>query len=465
MDQFTFLLTLGLLSLCYLAMGYYNQNQSRSEEDFLLSSRKVGGWALGMSILATQLGGGTLMGAAQEAARSGPLVLFYPLGGTLGLLALAYGLGEQWHRLKLCTISELFERVYQSPLLRKISAALSILSLFLLLVGQGIAARLFLQSLGIDSPLVFWGFWIVLITYTVVGGLSAVIQTDILQAGFILVSLAITALAVIFSSKTQAPLLAEQALVANIESTPRTIPWVQWLLLPFLFMLIEQDMGQRCFAARSGRSVSRASLFAAVAFFVTTLFPIWIGYKAATEGILETMPKGGSILLHAVSFWCSPQLSAVFACAILMAIISTADSLLCSITSNISFDFPMLGRPKGSAFKQSELLLEKRKVQLAQGSTLIIGLLAMFVSSYAESVIEVLMLAYELSVVILLVPILAATYSKKLPAIAAWSSMATGALLYAICTLYGAPAVLTALPPSLLVFMVALKVTQGAKSD
>lgn len=453
----TFFLCLFLLCISYIILGIRTSNQTDSQEAYLLSSRAIGPVALGLSILATQLGGGTLMGAAQEAYHHGISVIFYPLGATLGLFALACGLGKKWYQLNLCTLSELFERVYGSKSLRKFSALLSIVSLFLLLVGQGIAARHFLASIGIDSPLVFWGFWVCLITYTVAGGLSAVVQTDVLQTLFILSSLVLALLSITWGGSqllqegsTQGFSLMRAISESSMDLS--NVSWSNWLLLPFFFMLIEQDMGQRCFAARSEKAVVRASFFAASILFLATVFPIYVGIRAKATGL--SLTENGSILIDAVTAWSTPQISAIFSCAILMAVISTADSLLCSITSNISYDFPL----------SNNRLNERQKVRLAQAATLFIGILAMALSSYFDSVLATLMLAYELSVCLLLVPLLAATFSKKLPQKAAIYSIAAALIGYLGHYYLDMSAITLALPLALLGFLIGKRVSLEKKS-
>lgn len=453
MDFTTFFICLFLLCVSYLILGMRTSDQTTSQDAYLLSSRTIGPVALGLSILATQLGGGTLMGAAQEAYYHGISVIFYPLGATLGLFALAMGLGKKWYQLNLCTLSELFERTYSSPKLRKFSALLSIFSLFLLLVGQGIAARHFLVSIGIDSPVVFWGFWVCLITYTVAGGLSAVVQTDVLQTLFILASLVLALVSITWpSSHTPQESFSLFKAVSESNMDLSHVSWSNWLLLPFLFMLIEQDMGQRCFAAKSEKAVVQASFFAASILFLATVFPIYVGIRAQATGLAIT--EKGSILIDAISTWSSPHISAIFSCAILMAVISTADSLLCSITSNISYDFPL----------KRYSLSEKQKVRLAQGATLLIGLLAMALSSYFDSVLSTLMLAYELSVCLLLVPLLAATFTKKLPEKAATFSIIAAFIGYLLHFAMPLSAIWVAIPLSLLGFILGKKLQENPES-
>ena len=166
-----------------------------------------------------------------------------------------------------------------------------------------------------------------------------------------------------------------------------------------------------------------------------------MGIRAKATGL--PLSENGSILIDAMTAWSSPQVSAVFSCAILMAIISTADSLLCSITSNISYDFPL------SKYN----LTEHSKVRLAQLATLVIGILAMALSSFCDSVLAILMLAYELSVCLLLVPLLAATFTQKLPMSAATFSIIGAVIGYLAHFSLQISAIWIALPLSLLGFL------------
>nr|MCH9690309.1 sodium:solute symporter family protein [Gammaproteobacteria bacterium] len=169
-----------------LWLGKRASSGQKNNEDYFLMGRKLGLFALFMTLLATQVGGGALIGAAEEAYAKGWTVLFYPLGMVLGLLVLGCGYGAKMRRLNLTTVPEIFDKIYRAPNLRQIASLLSIASLYFILVAQAIAARKFFFSLGFAGPYLFVGFWIVLTLYTVLGGLKAVVSTDILQALFIL---------------------------------------------------------------------------------------------------------------------------------------------------------------------------------------------------------------------------------------------------------------------------------------
>jgi len=395
------------LALCFLLLFLWiargSSSSTETNEDYFLMGRRLGFFGLTMTLLATQLGGGIILGAAEEAYRHGWVVLFYPLGMALGLFFLSMGFGAKLRSLNLTTISEIFEKIYGSRSLRQFAALLSILSLFFILVAQAIAAKKFFYAIGFQSPLLFTLFWLVLIAYTVMGGLKAVIKTDIVQAGFILL---VFLIALLFSFGPK-----EISTVSTGATFETGASWLSWLMMPFLFMLIEQDMGQRCFAAKSPKTVTRASLTAALVLLVASIFPIYFAIAARRFNLPVT--AGSSILITAVEALTNPVVTTLFVFAILMAIISTADSILCSISSNLVCDFPWM---------------KERSIGFAKGLTALVGGLALSLAFFFHEVVAMLIFSYELSVTLLFTPILMALIKKRVRKEAAICSIAVGAI-------------------------------------
>ena len=396
-----FIVIIVLLAAASFWLGRKAAAESKSTGDFFLMGRKLGLFGLTMTMLATQMGGGALLGACEEAYARGWNVLFYPMGMVLGMVVLGLGYGAKMRKLTLTTIPEIFEKIYQSIPLRKVASLLSILSLYLILVGQGIAARKFFISLGFNGDMLFILFWCMLVAYTVMGGLGAVVKTDILQASFILISL--------FIAVCAAFPVSEPAQTSVIALNEGSTPWFTWMLMPLLFMLIEQDMGQRCFAAKNPRTVSIAALTSAGILLVVSFVPIWFGTRAAALSL--AIAPGSSVLISSVQAFTNPVVATLVICAVLLAISTTADSLLCSVSSNIACDFPALG---GS-------LLTSRFVTLGVGiSTLVLAYML-------NNVLAILMFSYELAVSVLFVPVTMAVWMDRPHKLSAALSMVFGA--------------------------------------
>lgn len=412
MDTTVFVGALILLQLVCLWAGKRASNNLNNQKDYFLAGKDVRFFPLLMTFVATQIGGGLVLGAAEEAYRFGWTVLLYPMGACLGFVVLALGVGKKLARFQVSTVAELLEVVYKSPLLKKTGSLLSIISLFMILMAQVIASRKFMMSLGVDNSFLFLAFWGVVIIYTVMGGLKAVVSIDIIQALFFIVVFAFGLGYVLYTGSFNLSTVIEggwksEAFDFNIEKLSG------WLLMPLLFMVIEQDMAQRCFAARSPRVVTRAAGYAALCTLLVCIIPVFLGILGKQMGVI--VPIGSSVFMDVVKAFTNPYLAAVIGCAVLMAVLSTAISLLNAVSSNLSQDFDFVSK-KGL-----------RSIQLSRRITAGIGVLAVFGSFYAGEIVGLLIQSYELSVYCLFIPVCVALVKSRGNLASAWMAFAFGA--------------------------------------
>lgn len=434
-----FFILIGLLGLSYVWIGKKASSNLKSNDDYFLMGRGLKLIPLSLTLLATQLGGGTLLGAAEEAYSKGWIVLFYPLGVCIGLIILGLGYGKKLRSLGVSTMAEIFEKAYGSKTQRLAASALSIFALFFLLIAQAIASKKFFLSIGVDSSWIFTLFWGVLVLYTVMGGFKAVVNTDILQVLFIMVTLGVSFFL------TKMPEITE--IYAPVSSATLDVPWMSWLLMPLLFMLIEQDMAQRCFATKNAKSIKMGSISAGLLLFLGSSVAILYGTLARKYGIV--VPEGSSALIEAIKAFTNPTITTFFMCAVILAIVSTADSLLCSISSNISCDF--LSRIDTK---------ENSKLMLSRLITLFTGVFALIGASYFTNIVGVMMLSYELSVSVLFVPTILALFSRNPSKMGSAFAMGLGGIGFILFRVYevGIPRELLALTFSYLGYLVGEKV-------
>jgi solute:Na+ symporter, SSS family len=410
-----FILLLFTLQCLYWYVARRSSKQMQGKEDYFLAGKNVAFFPLMMTFLATQVGGGVVLGSAEEAYQFGWSVLFYPLGVAVGLIVLGAGIGRKLANFTVSTVAHIFEIAYGSAKLRKIASILSILSLFMILVAQVIASSKFLVSLGMDNTWLFLLFWAIVIIYTAQGGLKAVISTDMVQAAvFSIVFLGVFAW-IFFSGPSIST-------VATTQFTTVSTKLTGWLLMPLLFMLIEQDMGQRCFAGASGKIVSKAALWAGIATMVVCTVPVFIGTMANLSGL--QVPKGASVLMTAIAQMTNPWISALVGCAVLAAIISTATSLINAISSNLLSDFSF------------SFLKRVQPMRLVKGMTCAISIGALFFAFFFDNIVDILIQSYELSVSCLFVSIFIALFKKRGNAVSAWLSILAGATGFCLFRLY-----------------------------
>lgn len=374
MNYYVFLSALLGFSFIYYLIGKRCKEDSSSADTFFLSKRNFGVFSITLTILATQIGGGTLLGGSDEAYRIGWKVLFFPLGMSIGLILMGCGWGSKLRKLEISTIAEVFEKSYGSSFLRKFCSIISSIALFGILIAQGVAARKFFASLGLDSEYIFYLFWIFVIAYTAMGGLKAVIQTDVIQILFIL-----SILLGMF-------IYIQTTYVVKVQSVKEVIfdtgamPSISLFLMPLLFMLMGQDMAQRCFSAKNGRVASVSAWIAGISLFLVCLLAVYFGVLLKQSGIVLAS-SNGALMTFAMQTM-SRVFVSLIACAIVMAILSTADSLLCSIASNVVFD--VVPNQKASAGKLSSWIVT------------ILGLSSMVIATYFDNIVAIILPCYEL---------------------------------------------------------------------
>lgn len=414
------LLFIGLQSLC-LFVAYKASKLHHSASDYYLAGRTMSFFPLLMTFVATQVGGGLILGSAEKAYEIGWQIVFYPLGHISGFILLGTFLGKRLAALPVSTVAEIFEYSYGSKNLKKLASALSILTLFMITVAQVLASQKFLAALELNHPAWFAAFWAVIFIYTMWGGLAGIAGIDVIQATFFLLVFAGSLAFVCFSESVTTVSLTHMFSDTDLGS----LNYVGWFLMPCLFMLIEQDMAQRCFSAKSSITVKKAAFGSAFLVFFASIIPISFGMLGKANAI--NVPKGQSVLMALVQVLTSPAITAAVACAVMMAIISTAVSLIHSISTNLTQDFKMT--------KDNS----KRSMFIMRSTTLGIGFAALFASSYFEDIVNVLIQSYELSVVCLFVPVFMSLIQKQRGSLPAALAIAFGAASFVIFRVTPAP--------------------------
>ncbi len=413
MSILTFIICIFALQFVCLYVGRQSFSDQNDQCDYFLAGKTLKFFPLMMTCIATQVGGGLVLGAAEEAYNYGWAVLLYPMGASIGLIILGLGVGRKLSELNISTSAQIFEKIYRSPTLKRVASTLSILTLFMILVGQFIASEKFMTSLGVENKWLFVAFWTIVIVYTTLGGFKAVVTTDIVQVQFFVFAFFLCGAWLVFQeggSQNTAQLFSD--------TTRSSFEWniskmIGWLLMPLLFMFIEQDMAQRCFSAESSKTVSRAFFWSGVCTFLITLFPVAIGVLAHNTNFQYV--QGKSLLVEMVSFSTNQYVAAILGCAILAATISTADSLINAISSNLSLDFE---------------IFTAKKVKNSRIITVVISCLALFLSFFYNNVVDVLIFSYELSVSCLFVSTVFAIFRKKGHWLPASLSIAFGAAAF-----------------------------------
>lgn len=395
-----FYATITIFGIIYIALALLPRKHIKNKTDYFLAGRNLGVLKATCTLIATQLGAGLLLGTSQQAYNMGLYSLLFTFGISIGLIILGCGLAGKLRSLQIVTTTQIFEKKYHSPLLRKVASLLVTFTLCGILVGNMVASKSLMHSLGFESDFFFALFWLFIIVYTMVGGLHAVVLTDLVQVSFIVLVFVGITLYSLFTSHHTLNVATLGAMQDQFSGhLPDASHLVNILLMPALFALFEQDLAQIFFASKTKTVATVTAIITTVFMLTFGLIPIYLGIQAKLIGL--TVATDHSPLLEMVKHITGPFMVVMIASGILAAIASTADALLCAIGANLTQDFSF-------AFLRLSPVVESKTVTFAMG-------IIVFGASYLmpKNIINILVGSYSIPVSILLVSILAAYFMPR----------------------------------------------------
>ncbi|WP_082235348.1 sodium:solute symporter [Halobacillus massiliensis] len=200
MNNFTFLdysILIVYILVVAIVGALFGKNQ-KSTKDYFLGGRSIPWWAIGLSVMATQASAITFIGAPGWGYEGGLERLIMYLNVPLAIAFLIVTIVPFFYRTEVYTAYEYLEKRFDVKT-RSFAA-------FLFLVARGLATGVVLYAPALVLSVVTgWdiAFTIILMAvlavgYTVLGGISAVIWTDVIQM-FVLWFGAIISMIVIFT--------------------------------------------------------------------------------------------------------------------------------------------------------------------------------------------------------------------------------------------------------------------------
>jgi len=338
--------------LVVFGIGWYSLRQTRDESDYWIAGGRLG-WALGGATLAaTHTSAGTFIGT---------IGVMYTVGWSFGWLVLsiplaywfvAAVLAPRFTRVRKLTLPAFLETRYYSKGIRGLSAVIILVATVVYIQAQIVAGGL-IANIVFGVP-VKWGmvaFTAILLAYTVVGGMIAVVYTDFVQ-------LVIMVLGVVVA----VPLAVGQVggvseLFSYVEAVnPSTFTWgglpgTLLFTMGLAFMLGSVATPEkliRLYAMKDMPTIRRGVLFAIL---VTTGVNLLVFILALASVVLfPVLPTGDLAMPMIARAVLPPTLGALMLAAITSAMMSTVDSLLIVAGSALSFDlFQNLLHPKATA--------------------------------------------------------------------------------------------------------------------
>ncbi|RAU83183.1 sodium:solute symporter family protein [Pontibacter arcticus] len=456
--HFVDLTIFALYMLAMLGFGFYFLKKNDGADDYYVGGREMGSTHIGLSVVATDVGGGFsigLGGLGFTMGLSGSWMLFTGLlGAWLAAVFLIPKVKDNPAFSKFLTFPQLFGYYFN----RRVALLAGIISAIgytgftssQILAGAKLASGT-IQNLDLTTALLIMG--VIAVVYTVMGGMKAVIYTDtiqwaILMGGLIFIGMPVSFLAVggleqlTFANITDTQWLSAQSerSMAAIRTTLPSdflsltnITWqqvVNWAITIIPIWFVGMTLYQRIYASRDTATARRAWYLAGffewpVMAFMGVLLGL-LSRVAAEQGMFDSLTGGAAIdpetglpmLLRTVL---PIGLTGLMLSAYFSAILSTADSCLMASSGNIVSDilshFRKIDPDAHSTLRLSQLV------------TLLVGILALWLASMMTNVLDLMLYSYAFMVSGLFVPIIGALFWKRRSSTGAfWAMLAGGSV-------------------------------------
>jgi SSS family transporter len=179
--------------------GIRMTKNSGSKEGYFLADRGLPWWAVGLSVMATQMSAITLIGTTGQAYSDGMRFIQFYYGLPFAMIVLCVTVVPFFHRAKVFTAYEYLER--------RFDVKVRTLTSFFFLISRGLGVGTIISAPAIVLSVVFgWNLIATIFAighsttiYTVFGGVQAVTWTDVKQMVIILVGLGAAFAAIVWT--------------------------------------------------------------------------------------------------------------------------------------------------------------------------------------------------------------------------------------------------------------------------
>lgn len=418
-----------------LAFGYFFFQRNKSGDDYYVGGRNMKSYHVGLSVVATDVGGGFsigLGGLGFVMGLSGSWMLFTGLiGAWLAAVFLIPKVKQNRAFDNAYTFPQVFEHYYSAnvALVAAIISAIGYAGFTSsqMLAGAKLASGTFAD---LDQTMALYIMGSVAVVYTVLGGLKAVIYTDTIQWALLMIGLIFIGIPISYIE-----IGGIEAIRATVDPEMLSMTNVSWqdlvywsvTIIPIWF--VGMTLYQRIYACHDEKTAKRAWYLAGVFEWpIMAFLGVLLGLFAkvgADQGMFEylgaadisdTDPETGlPMLLRTVL---PTGFLGIMMAAYFSAILSTADSCLMASSGNVVTD--IIGRFTPFDADSTKF------VRISQVITLVIGSLAMLLAASMTNVLNLMLDSYAFMVSGLFVPVIGALYWEKSTPAGAMAAMLVG---------------------------------------
>lgn len=397
-------------------VGFYYFTKVKNSDDYLIAGWNMGFWPIVGTIISTWCGAAVFIGWVGMGFNVGLSGFFkFALPAGLFCIALIYFFAAPLRRQRLYTLADLFSERFGS----KVGIIPSILSAFiysvptlgLQMVGM---STIWKVVLGIDFTYGIILSFVLILGFTILGGLPGTIITDAVQSLIIIVGIVILLVASIGYGGGFSEIFA---------NTPKEFlsplgPFGLGEVLIFAlsvgpFYLVWQSTWQRIFASKTEKIAKKAGVIGFTIAIIVSFIPFFVGMTA--RGFLPLDMRPDLIFSYVTCELLPPYLGGIIYVGLLAALMTGADSFILQGSSNLTIDlYQKLINPKAD---------EKKLMFVSRLTVIIISALGLIIAFNIKDIVTVYQWALRLTATTLVIPFLATMFWKRVTKLGVVSSM------------------------------------------
>jgi len=443
MVDLQFIIFIGYFLLVFL-IGYLSMKWTKSEEDYWIAGSKLGWGIGGATMAATHTSAGTFIGT---------IGVIYSVGWSFGwvliTIPLAYWfmvavLAPRFTAVKELTLPAFLQRRYQSRSARGVGGVIILIATVVYIQAQIVAGGLVANVVfGIEPLTGMIIFTIILLIYTLVGGMLAVVYTDFLQMIIMVVGTVVSVPLALMHFDGLSDLISKVEFIKPLTFSWDGFPTVLLITLSLAFFLgsvATPEKVIRLYAMKDMKTIRRGILLAVI---VVTGINLLVFILALAAMVLFPNLPTGDLAMPIIAKAVLPTfVGTIMLAAITSAMMSTVDSLLLVAGSALSEDIYQNVIDKKAS--------QKKRLRVARIGILIVGIVPLIsiISGFAEG--ELIQFIVILFTAIMaagfFTPVVGGILWKRATKQGAIASMIGGVVTTGLWKAYGDPLIYPVLP-------------------
>lgn len=426
-----------LYTLVVLFIGYYSSKQLYLNDDFAVANRRLTPLFLAGTLAATEIGIGSSLGVFEKAYGNWGLSSSWYVSSMAIAFIIISVFAPKFRKTEVKTVPEYFRRRYGKAS-GFFSSIIMILPLVVLTVIQFVAGGKILSILfKIDYKIAVTIIAVIVIAYTIMGGIWAVIRTDFLQIILIILGLFLAIpysirLCCNFSFAVKNIPFDTLNLFKGI--TPSTI--ISLIIMYIATFTVGQEVSGSFYSMKHSYDSTKGTILAAFLIIIFSFFPSFLGIITLAlhnigridssivfqDGVRYALP-------NLVINYMPPFIIGLLFIGLISAIMSSADSDI--LASGLIFTNDIY---KIYLDKEAD---DKQLIKISRITMIMFGIIAYLLALFnSGSIIKVLIFVFSLRASGAFFPYILGLYWEKASSVGTFASLILGSLAFIILEIY-----------------------------